>query len=534
MILMKRFGLLLTLVLLLIWFAAFRPVALGGRTSYLIIDGVSMQPTLYDGDLAVMVRQPTYAVGDVVAYPVSGGLVIHRIVVVTPQGYITQGDNRQDIDPWTPGDENVLGKMWFSIPRGGRVLVGLRQPVSLAAIAALGMLVILNEPVKTRIRRRGKRMSTETWTTPPHVGAALRSRLGAATATGDAPQDLSWLLYTCGLLVLVALLSVALGIYSYLQPSYRPVMVDRLRYAHEAAYQYQVQVEPNDLTGAGVIGPVNAAAGGTAAQSSVFTRLARTIVVDFLYRFHSTGEAAIQGELAPQLELRQDGRLLAALPLGDSLSFSTNEVVWRAEIPVSRITAWIQTLQEQAGYIAGTYTIALNPNLRLAGRLGEYTIDERVQPELTFQITESQIRFDHLEPWFEEKAVQEETAVPNEIGFGRLTLPVSDLRQLSPWLAGLSLLGALFTGYSAYWALRRDENTRIRTRYGGLIASVAEMRLPTDRMVQVSSIDDLARLSQRFNCMILHKVLSDRSHLYMIPDGEVLYLYRVPRPVDRR
>jgi len=139
----------LMLILVVAWFALLRPSFLGGQTSYLIVSGTSMQPTLESGDLVLAVEQRSYAVGDVVVYhvpagqPGAGALVIHRIVGGdADSGYILRGDNRQGQDPWRPSDGDVVGRMRIDVPWVGRAFVLLRQPVGIALLAALTTFLV--------------------------------------------------------------------------------------------------------------------------------------------------------------------------------------------------------------------------------------------------------------------------------------------------------------------------------------------------------------------------------------------------------
>lgn len=118
------------------WFLLLRPVPLGGQTSYVRVSGISMEPTLRSGDLAVLQKQSSYGRGDVVAFRVQGGVVIHRIVRETPEGFVTQGDNKNGDDPWRPTADDIVGRMWFSVPRAGLAVAVLQQPLPLAALAA--------------------------------------------------------------------------------------------------------------------------------------------------------------------------------------------------------------------------------------------------------------------------------------------------------------------------------------------------------------------------------------------------------------
>ena len=89
------------MVLFVVWLLLFRPTYLGGPATYVIVNGKSMEPTFYTGDLAMVRQQDSYAVGDIVAFEVEssegyrvadGGIVIHRIISGSaPEGFVMQG-----------------------------------------------------------------------------------------------------------------------------------------------------------------------------------------------------------------------------------------------------------------------------------------------------------------------------------------------------------------------------------------------------------------------------------------------------------
>ncbi len=64
-----------------IWLA-FAPANLGGQVSYVLVNGISMEPGFHTGDLAIMRLATNYQVGDIVAYADAqmNANVIHRII----------------------------------------------------------------------------------------------------------------------------------------------------------------------------------------------------------------------------------------------------------------------------------------------------------------------------------------------------------------------------------------------------------------------------------------------------------------------
>lgn len=133
-----------------VWFALFRPAALGGPAAYVVVAGESMLPGLQSGDLVIAQQRPTYGIGDVVVYrvpagePGAGASVIHRVVGGSLQdGLVTRGDNTGAPDIWHPGPADVLGAAWFSVPGLGRVVAFVRSPLGLGAVAGFGVFTLL-------------------------------------------------------------------------------------------------------------------------------------------------------------------------------------------------------------------------------------------------------------------------------------------------------------------------------------------------------------------------------------------------------
>ncbi len=127
------------------WFFLLAPNSLGGPVGMVWVSGTSMEPTMHTGDLAVMYRQSSYDVGDVVAFEIPGGAtVIHRIIDVTDAGYQFQGDNRDFADPWFLGPDSIIGRQVALVPKAGTLVTKLGQPPVMALTVAVMALVWWN------------------------------------------------------------------------------------------------------------------------------------------------------------------------------------------------------------------------------------------------------------------------------------------------------------------------------------------------------------------------------------------------------
>jgi signal peptidase I len=143
----KRLALIaaqLAVVATVLWFGL--PQSLGGRAGWVVISGTSMLPRMHTGDLALVERQSSYHVGEVVAYRVpkgevgAGYEVIHRIVGGNAKtGWIVKGDNRTGPDVWHPTNSDIVGARLLWVPKAYLVLRFLHTPLLLGLLAAFGI-----------------------------------------------------------------------------------------------------------------------------------------------------------------------------------------------------------------------------------------------------------------------------------------------------------------------------------------------------------------------------------------------------------
>src|SRR4051794_9567959 len=140
----------------------FWPQSFGGKVAYVKVDGHSMDPTFHFGDLAIVRRQSSYAVGDAVAYRIpkgefgAGAIVIHRLVGGDGvHGFVTKGDNRTIKDEWHPRTSDVVGRVEYDIPAAGTRVAQFTKPVYVGGlVAGLTVLVMLIPSRGPKRRRR--------------------------------------------------------------------------------------------------------------------------------------------------------------------------------------------------------------------------------------------------------------------------------------------------------------------------------------------------------------------------------------------
>lgn len=139
-----------------IWYVTLAPSRFGGPLTPVLVRGVSMEPTYSTGDL-VLAYRGTPRVGDVLTYQhPDGAVVIHRLVEITEDGYLTQGDNVAAPDPWIVAPEDVLGTARVVLPGFAHRLSWVTTPGVSAALAGVVafVVVLIPSPTERRWRRR--------------------------------------------------------------------------------------------------------------------------------------------------------------------------------------------------------------------------------------------------------------------------------------------------------------------------------------------------------------------------------------------
>lgn len=121
----------------------------------LVITG-SMEPAIIPGDMIIFQEREEYESGDIVIYK-ANSYITHRIVEVTEDGYITQGDANNTAD-----DEivvtQVVGKVIFRIPGIGYLTEFITSPLGiLILLAAFAAIRYLPDQIGKFLKWRGAR-----------------------------------------------------------------------------------------------------------------------------------------------------------------------------------------------------------------------------------------------------------------------------------------------------------------------------------------------------------------------------------------
>jgi signal peptidase I len=499
------------LVLVVVSWINFGPRQLGGSVSYVITHGVSMEPRIHEGDLVVLREAPSYGRGDVIAYysPTIGQPVMHRIFRGSPQGWTTKGDNNDWLDSDRPTDADVLGKEWIVLPGAGKVLRRLMAPpiaATLVALVGLGMFA----GTKGR-KRRDKGKGAMGRSLPPLLQQmSLRERVVFCVAG------------------LVTLASLVLSVMSFTTaPS--STNVGRSTYSHHGLFEYSA-----DATKDGAYADGSAATG-----EPLFLNVIDSIDVSFAYNLETEEPAEVAGGASLWLRVSNDSGWERGYWLQERTEFTGPEVKVSGTVDPDKIESFVTDVESATGIAGGTYTVSLVPVVAVEGLVAGQGFDERFKPELAFAFTgpllqvlgtgadaEAAAVADPLNP-VQEGSLQTSTIITNTIGFAGMKLEVGAARIFA--LLGV-LLGGLLMIFMWDRASTREpaggEVAAIATKYRAHLIDVlpSPSSQAPGRVVRVASIEDLARLAERFDRMILHED-NNGAHRYLVEESAIEYEY---------
>lgn len=80
-----------------------------GKEMQITVSGVSMNPTLFEGDRVTVQRSESYALGDVLVFLYKGELLIHRLLKTEGDRFFCKGDHAFRIEDFT--QEAIAGKV---------------------------------------------------------------------------------------------------------------------------------------------------------------------------------------------------------------------------------------------------------------------------------------------------------------------------------------------------------------------------------------------------------------------------------------
>jgi EAL domain-containing protein (putative c-di-GMP-specific phosphodiesterase class I) len=194
----------------------------------------------------------------------------------------------------------------------------------------------------------------------------------------------------------------------------------------------------------------------------------------------------------------------------------------------------VDALREKTGLQRSEFSLAIIPSTKVSGQISGIPLDDEFSPTLNFKFNDvgfwmvssnspGSQEADPLNP-SSEGMVRNWVEAPETVAFLGLNLPVNGIRWGTSILFVVSagLLGFLM--YSTEKMSRTSQSTGIQLRYSPMIVNVQKQPPALRRGdVEVQKFEDLARLAERNNSVILHEFDQDGTHTYLVEEENTIY-----------
>jgi signal peptidase I len=487
---------LLSLFLSLISWLILAPTQLGGSVTYVIVDGNSMEAKFHRGDLILLRKAATYKVGDAVTYQNAemGRYVFHRIINLNLDRFVLQGDNNAWLDSYQPTQEEIVGKLWMHLPRVGKAVEWLRLPINMAlAVGLLGGSLMSSMMIRPSKHEKGKNKPSS------NFGGLL---------------TILW--YFLGFIVLTFL---ALGIFAFTRPLTRTV--GKIPYQQEGKFFYSA-------TGTTGVYDTDQVRSG----EPIFPKLTCFLNLGFAYSMSANQLQDISGthQLYARVLDEQSG-WHRTIPMIAATGFVGNSYLTMATLDLCQVEALVNLMEQETGFHQNAYTLEIVSHVDIMAKVAGQQVQDSFDPTLAF-------RFDEVHFYLANNDAQ---ANPLQLSKQSLTgnsdleaniLPLLDWKPTVQMMRGIALIGLglslggfLGIGWYIYTMAYQSQEALIRLRYGALIMDVQERSLDTSSPVMdVGTIDDLARMAERQNTMILHMTVNFLNY-YLVQSNGTTYRY---------
>jgi signal peptidase I len=499
------------LVLAAVWLLW--PTSLGGATTYVATHGTSMEPRFSTGDMAILRPAGSYEVGDVVAYWSESldTIVMHRIVAVDGDAFVTQGDMNDWLDEDRPTGDQILGTLFLRIPDGGTALGALRSPGVLVVVGvAVSVLVgLLRRPSGRHARRLRRRLSDRL--PAPRLSAPRLPASFSRPVRARARQ----LAVGSGAVALLA--AVGCGVLATLPVT--QIETTTVNVTQRGQFSYAGHAVPGTTYPTGVI----------ATGDTVWTRLARGLTVTFTNSVSGPDLADVRGLLRLDVAITASDGWSTVLTSGQVATLQDGTATATVPVDADRAAEMLGRHYSEIGTPGGSATLTVTPVAQTIGTAQGRSFTAGAPAPLAFTLDTTSLRptgnlDTDLEPILV-TPVAVDRVVPRS--FPLLAFPVS--LGLARVLAVAILLIALAALGAAWWVGRSGRGgvaDQFVVRHADRIVPV-EAFPPGRAVIDVSDAESLHRVAERFDTVVLHHAGADED-VFAVRDIDATYRFVVP------
>lgn len=526
---------LIAALLALWWFVL--PTHLGGRTTFFLTKGISMEPYLEEGDLAVLHKASSYQVGDVVAFHSDNmkAVLLHRIIDVDDTGRLTtKGDNNSEVDLDHPLPRDVIGRLDHVFEGAGKNFMWLKS----TPVRIVGALLVAWAVYGALDNRRTRRTNDERDDDDPEKSrsrAHERHLSHFLDATRQSRQAITTL-------VVILVASALVFTTTYL---YKPRDAEETTtYALHGDFAYSA------MTGPG--GELIYRDGQVATEDPIYIALVDQLFVTYSFSIDSPSNYEGGGLLSTNLILTGPSGWNHTVVLQEPTPFEGTQYRAHALIDISELQGIVRRIAKLTNVATRKYVITLASTVELNGELGGEKFTQTLPSELAFNIDDQMMKVQgsggSAAPDSPSAVAQTQTALKGlkTVKNGELTISGGIADHLSVLGLKIGVLALrlvtlavfLLSAIGLAWLMRSRRQqpkvdvedaavAKMLAKYKDWVIPVSTASLVTQdtEFVDVESLLALVKVAESHRSLIL-KQDAGSEQVFMVSHGNLAYRYR--------
>ena len=494
----------------------FAPVQLGGRASYIMVSGNSMEPNFHRGDLVITQKHTKYQIGEAVAYydPLLEGVIYHRIVAQEQNGFLVQGDANSWLDSHIPTNEDILGAEWIYLPGAGNILEKARQPGWLATIVVAFVLMTV-WPSGNDDLAGGPAGDPAN---EPEEDLDTHFKFLKGSAVMAQKQQVEELFY---LSLAVGFLSILSLVFFFTKPS-TEIIEKFSTLQHTGTFGYTAPA-PTSVYDAGY------------AQTGepIFRQVSNYLEVSFDYALVGNGRNDMDGEYRLMLEISDESGWRRIIELVPSAKFTGGEFSVKEKVWFYNVQGVIDDLKKATGVERSTYYLRIYPEVRVIASTVPLKVST-FMPSIGFNFTATEVllryQADEVINQKEDFILTSEDQKDASIKLLGMDIPV----VIGRYISGVLLVMAACAVGGIRWydnkMMIADDRKSLDYQFGDLIVDVNKIPAMKN-LIEVNSLERLIRMAEMNRVNVLLHEAKDQEHFYAQIADRYYHFQRVKPPV---
>jgi EAL domain-containing protein (putative c-di-GMP-specific phosphodiesterase class I) len=320
---------------------------------------------------------------------------------------------------------------------------------------------------------------------------------------------------------LLAFASLVLVFFAFTRPLWRTVP-DDISYQQTGAFSYSAVVPP------GVYDSSELNSG-----EPVFSKLTCFLNLQFSYTLAGNDVQGLTGtHQLKALVIETNSGWQRTIPLEQEATFSGNTFTTEKTLNLCQIEQIVAAMEQKTEFQSPYYSLMITPSVAVSGKIAGRDLQATFEPNLVLLFDQVHFFLARMDPLLGDPLNPSETGILTGFRTEENTLAllgkefiISKLRSYAMIGLGFSLVGILSLASIIFLVARRNQQSRVQMKYSSMLVDIHE-RTPelSSLAIDVVTMDDLAKLAERHNSLILHET-HGLIHHYLVQGDRVIYRF---------